>query len=90
MKSLCSNVRDASERIRQEMEKLQRDEELVRKQEDRLLHTIEQLEQKENHFRDKGMRVIHEQYTLILTAQQSCPCSRKQSGSLTYATRNAN
>lgn len=60
MKSLCSNVRDASERIRQEMEKLQRDEELVRKQEDRLLHTIEQLEQKENHFRDKVMSVLEE------------------------------
>lgn len=56
MKRMCRNVSEASERIRLEMEKLHRDEEAVRKQEDRLLHTIEQLERKETQFRDKGMR----------------------------------
>lgn len=55
MRRMCRNVSEASERIRLEMEKLHRDEEAVRKQEDRLLHTIEQLERKETQFRDKGM-----------------------------------
>jgi len=60
MKKLCRNVSDASERIRLEMEKLQRDEEAVRKQENRLLFTIEQLEQKETQFRDKVLSVLEE------------------------------
>ncbi|KAH9936992.1 uncharacterized protein B0H18DRAFT_949996 [Fomitopsis serialis] len=55
MKRMCRGVSEASERIRLEMEKLHRDEEAVRRQEDRLLHTIEQLERKETQFRDKGM-----------------------------------
>jgi len=60
MKRMCRGVSEASERIRLEMEKLHRDEEAVRRQEDRLLHTIEQLERKETQFRDKVLSVLDE------------------------------
>ncbi|KZT72844.1 hypothetical protein DAEQUDRAFT_722457 [Daedalea quercina L-15889] len=60
MRRMCRNVSEASERIRLEMEKLHRDEEAVRKQEDRLLHTIGQLERKETQFRDKVISVLEE------------------------------
>ncbi|KZT02654.1 uncharacterized protein LAESUDRAFT_661324 [Laetiporus sulphureus 93-53] len=60
MRRLCRNVVDASERIRQEMEKLQRDEEAVRRQETKLLHAFEQLERKESLFRDRVLSVLEE------------------------------
>lgn len=54
MKDLCRHVTDASEKIRLEMEKLQRNEEAVRKQENKLLFSIDKLDKKESQFRDKG------------------------------------
>ncbi|CCL99039.1 uncharacterized protein FIBRA_01048 [Fibroporia radiculosa] len=60
MRLLCQNVSEASERIRQEMDKLHRDEEDVRKHENKLLFTIDQLEKKETQFREKVLSVLEE------------------------------
>ncbi|PCH33688.1 hypothetical protein WOLCODRAFT_135267 [Wolfiporia cocos MD-104 SS10] len=57
MRALCRNVAESSERIRIEMERMHKDEEAVRRHEDRLLHTVGQLEQKERQFREKGTRI---------------------------------
>jgi len=54
MKALRRNVTDTLARLRLEAEKLQREDEVIRDQENKLRAGYEQLEQKHGQYREKG------------------------------------
>lgn len=54
MKALRRNVTETLDRLRLEAEKLQREDEVIRYQEDKLRAGYEQLEQKHGQYREKG------------------------------------
>jgi hypothetical protein len=54
MKALRRNVSETLARLRLEAEKLQREDEVIRDQEDKLRAGYEQLEQKHGQYREKG------------------------------------
>jgi hypothetical protein len=54
MKVLRRNVSETLARLRLEAEKLQREDEVIRDQEDKLRAGYEQLEQKHGQYREKG------------------------------------
>lgn len=54
MKALRRNVTDTLARLRLEAEKLQREDEVIREQENKLRAGYEQLEQKHGQYREKG------------------------------------
>jgi len=54
MKALRRNVTETLARLRLEAEKLQREDEVIRDQEDKLRAGYEHLEQKHSQYREKG------------------------------------
>ena len=69
MRALCSKVEESQDRIRQEMEHLRENENAVKVQENKVLASSEQIEQKQAEFQAKGEFVggiNHLTFTLTL------------------------